>query len=433
MQSKGAKKSLRAKIPNNTDLRKYEKESPGALNLNYFIEVKNKEGVWKKSKIIECRLDRAIFGERMLEDVKEDPDVKLQEDSYEYYIHYDHMNRRLDEWVKRDRIKPTSDFIDEKKIRAENKRLGIVHSSDEEYEGLDKNARKDHEEATKVKTITRIKFGEYTAEAWYYSPYPDGYHNIDCIYYCEYCLSYYVCKEELRNHMEKCTLVHPPGNQIYKDDERGLAMFEVDGYKNPTYCENLCYLAKLFLDHKFLLYTIVPFLFYILTIKDENGYHIVGYFSKNKDFDQGYNLSCILTLPFHQRKGYGKFLINMSYELSKIEKRFGTPEKPLSDLGRQSYLSFWTQKIIEYIQGMIGTPFTIEDIIQHTAIREEDIVDALERVSLIKKVKNEVYFCTDKKILKEIYSKMGRPAIPVNTEDLNWYPFFYKYNTNTVK
>jgi hypothetical protein len=107
MQSKGAKKSLKAKIPNNADIKKYDKESPGALNLNYFIKVKNKEDQWKKSKIVECRLDRAIFGERRLEEVREDPDVKLQEDSYEYYIHYDHMNRRLDEWVKRDRIKPT--------------------------------------------------------------------------------------------------------------------------------------------------------------------------------------------------------------------------------------------------------------------------------------------------------------------------------------
>ena len=36
-----------------------------------------------------------------------------------------------------------------------------------------------------------------------------------------------------------------------------------------------------------------------------------------------YNLACILTLPQYQRKGYGKFLISMSYELSKIECKVG--------------------------------------------------------------------------------------------------------------
>ena len=30
-----------------------------------------------------------------------------------------------------------------------------------------------------------------------------------------------------------------------------------------------------------------------------------------------YNLACILTFPSYQRKGYGRFLINFSYELSK--------------------------------------------------------------------------------------------------------------------
>ena len=43
------------------------------------------------------------------------------------------------------------------------------------------------------------------------------------------------------------------------------------------------------------------------------------YFSKEKCSEEGYNLACILTLPAYQRKGYGKFLISMSYELSKIE------------------------------------------------------------------------------------------------------------------
>ena len=34
----------------------------------------------------------------------------------------------------------------------------------------------------------------------------------------------------------------------------------------------------------------------------------------------GYNLAAILTLPAYQRKGYGKFLIEFSYELKKEGK-----------------------------------------------------------------------------------------------------------------
>lgn len=46
------------------------------------------------------------------------------------------------------------------------------------------------------------------------------------------------------------------------------------------YCQNLCLLAKLFLDHKTLYFDVEPFVFYILTEVDRQGAHIVGYFSK---------------------------------------------------------------------------------------------------------------------------------------------------------
>jgi histone acetyltransferase MYST1 len=106
---------------------------------------------------------------------------------------------------------------------------------------------------------------------------------------------------------KKCDLKHPPGDEIYRSGT--LSMFEVDGKKNKVYGQNLCYLAKLFLDHKTLYYDVDLFLFYVLCECDDRGCHMVGYFSKEKHSEESYNLACILTLPPYQRKGYGKFLI----------------------------------------------------------------------------------------------------------------------------
>ena len=52
---------------------------------------------------------------------------------------------------------------------------------------------------------------------------------------------------------------------IRKRSKRGLSIYEIDGSGNKVYCQCLCLLAKLFLDHKTLYFDVEPFLFYVLT------------------------------------------------------------------------------------------------------------------------------------------------------------------------
>lgn len=76
----------------------------------------------------------------------------------------------------------------------------------------------------------------------------------------------------------ECTHRQPVGKEIYRKGT--LSIYEVDGREHKIYCQNLCLLAKLFLDHKTLYFDVEPFLFYILCEVDKHGAHLVGYFSK---------------------------------------------------------------------------------------------------------------------------------------------------------
>jgi len=221
-----------------------------------------------------------------------------------------------------------------------------------------------------------IQFGKYEISTWYSSPYPQEYARLPKLFLCEFCLKYMKSRPILKRHIQKCAWRHPPGTEIYRKDN--LSVYEVDGNTNKIYCQNLCLLVKLFLDHKTLYYDVEPFLFYVLTRNDEKGCHLVGYFSKEKHCQQKYNVSCIMTMPHYQRKGYGRLLIDFSYLLSKAERQPGTPEKPLSDLGRVSYHSYWKSVILEYVHANKNRQqITVQGIQACTSMHPQDIAVTL--------------------------------------------------------
>ncbi|KAF8425929.1 putative histone acetyltransferase [Tirmania nivea] len=228
--------------------------------------------------------------------------------------------------------------------------------------------------------IKNIHFGDYEIDTWYAAPYPEEYSQNKTLYICEFCLKYMNSEYVSWRHKMKCPAKHPPGDEIYRDGS--ISVFEVDGRKNFIYCQNLCLLAKLFLGSKTLYYDVEPFLFYVMTECDDFGCHFVGYFSKEKRPTSPYNVSCILTLPIHQRKGYGNLLIDFSYLLTRAEGRTGSPEKPLSDMGLVSYRNYWRLVLCYELRNQ-KRPLSVEEISNRTGMTADDIISALEGLHAI--------------------------------------------------
>ncbi|XP_042213219.1 histone acetyltransferase KAT8-like isoform X1 [Homarus americanus] len=399
------------------------------LNIGEQYMVRRADETWQAAEIIQRRYN----------------DVEMQD---EYYVHYDGLNRRLDEWVTKERIDLSelyqrgdktltgNDLLNDqtagrKITRNQKRKHDEINHVQKTYADMDPTTaalEKEHEAITKVKYIDRVQIGRFEIDTWYFSPYPEEYGKVPKLYICQYCLKYMRLEKTYRYHLSECTWRQPPGRDIYRKGT--LSIYEVDGADHKIYCQNLCLLAKLFLDHKTLYFDVEPFLFYILCEVDKQGAHLVGYFSKEKESPDGNNVACIMTLPPFQRKGYGKLLIAFSYELSKLEGVVGSPEKPLSDLGKLSYRSYWTWVLLEILRDFKGT-LSIKDLSQMTSITQQDIISTLQNINLVKYWKGQHVICVTPKLVEEYINsaQFKRPRLTVDSSLLSKYILREKYCT----
>ena len=358
-----------------------------------------------------------------------------------YYVHYLAHDRRLDEWVDEAQFHGSeadcaSDGSPAKRSHKRKQegsggnaafgQLPHARRAGETDPSVAERLEAAREKITRVKNIRAVVFSRWRLEPWYWAPFPETYHD-RTLYVCDFTLRYTASKLAMdEHHRSYAGPRRPPGTRCYGPDGDGVCLFEVDGSAHALYCQNLCLLAKLFLDHKTLYYDVDPFLFYVLTDSSvgadgETEHRVLGYFSKEKQSDFHYNLACILTFPQYQRQGLGTLLISLSYELSKRERKLGSPEKPLSDLGKLSYRSYWSWIILNELRDYDGTR-SMEEISRHLAIRIEDLLSTLHVLNMIRHWKGQLLVRAHKGDIEAMIAAVKRPPRLCDPSKVSWTP-----------
>jgi histone acetyltransferase MYST1 len=114
-------------------------------------------------------------------------------------------------------------------------------------------------------------------------------------------------------------------------------------------------------------------------------------------------------------------LVSFSYELSKIEKKVGTPETPLSDMGQVTYDSHWARAICTILKDY-HSPLSVSILSEMTMFTEQDIVATLKRLDLIRYIKGQPVICAPLDVLDDHLKKAGSTGLPVDPRKIVWSP-----------
>jgi hypothetical protein len=339
----------------------------------------------------------------------------------DYFVCWANTNMRWAEWLRTNQMDPKT-LVRKQATKA---RKTAVHSAEDEFEKSDLSF------FGRVRNIEYLRFAHFLIKAWYFSPVPELFdklrtqetadpHHRATLYCCEFCMLFFPTDAEFTDHCRRCQVTHPPGDEIYRCGR--VTAWEVDGQTATRYCTNLCLITKLFLYHKAEYYFPQEFHFYVLCLNDIRGAHPIGFFSKEKKSENANNLACILAFPCYQRMGVGRFLVQLSYEFSKLEKRPGSPERPLSDLGLMTYRSYWKEAVIQCLIEHQDETLSVNAISAYTGMTIEDIKTAIKDNKFLRMVDGEYIWALTNEQVNEWRAKRRKRMLELNPTCVRWTP-----------
>ncbi|KAG6885693.1 hypothetical protein C0993_011178 [Termitomyces sp. T159_Od127] len=373
------------------------------------------------------------------------PNGHSTEDQWEFFVHWDSFNKRLDEWVSGSRLVLNRDLEWPRPKATDGKKsAGSVHKAPGKAQtNLLKRATTNAAMAASPAPSTPM-IGEYAPSP---SPAPmslkrktrpddeeeeeeeeeeDAEGDMDAE--GEMDIDGEGEMENFELSLQESVPEPPPLSSFSKEQE--IEKLRTSGSMTQSVSEiarvknlNRLQIGKHEVDAcKTLYYDVTPFMYYVLARRDSTGCHMVGYFSKEKESAENYNVACILTLPQHQRHGYGKLLIEFSYELSKKEQKLGSPEKPLSDLGLLGYRAYWAETIIDLLLECPDGEISVDEIAQRTSITHADIMNTCTTLQLFKHFKGQHILCLNNAVLEKHQKNKLKRRPRIHPEYLKWKP-----------
>eukprot|EP00049_Salpingoeca_infusionum_P018171 m.356048 g.356048 ORF g.356048 m.356048 type:complete len:292 (-) comp17426_c0_seq1:1563-2438(-) len=231
-------------------------------------------------------------------------------------------------------------------------------------------------ELTPNTTSNSVSIGRYQMQVW-----SDGYDGPAC--FCAACLRGFDAQNLLFAHL--CLMTEPPGHPVYST--ANVQVRQVEGSNYPRFCCDLVTLGTAFIPCKLPSIPVTDFVFY--TLYDCDSGELCGFTSKELEATQNHILSCLVILPAHQRRGYGRLLARLMYLEARAKQSLGTPERPYSVYAEKMFQKLWQDMVLEAIAFFHASyttrvTLTVGRISQYTGMLVHDVVSALESLDALK-------------------------------------------------